>query len=452
MLKSLFKTSDSHAQPKVSAITLRAVGASTGFKVKLPPKWSDLLELSSRLVLGGNKTTNIFDRQGDKLVDIDVISPGDILYVSSDGSWQKPKIEKSTARERRQAAKSTIQQQQQQQTVHAPLAAVLLSEALRKTPVRRADETPARLCSGKPPYGLMGDPSQLGSGEVANFSRLRGAARAQAHVQLCMRTARRMQARNLESVGNKNPFPMGATCAIVGSSGSLTRSGHGRAIDAHRVVMRFNLAPAGGEWAADVGNRTTVRILTDKVVAPFMKSAKSKPGNGALSRFGRAAEPESVLLLYCMAQGWVGKCMHEQRVGHVNPVFLKHLRAVLDLQSGRGRLPSAGLAGMAMAISHCSRVTLYGFGNASDARGNGTGGHAAQCGHYWDCKRHQDTYFAGKQGYHDWAAQWRVLSGWIDTASQNASTRGALQFIDGGAGEETQQQRSMSMLGADEQA
>ena len=112
---------------------------------------------------------------------------------------------------------------QQQQTVHAPLAAVLLSEALRKTPVRRADETPARLCSGKPPYGLMGDPSQLGSGEVANFSRLRGAARAQAHVQLCMRTARRMQARNLESVGNKNPFPMGATCAIVGSSGSLTR-------------------------------------------------------------------------------------------------------------------------------------------------------------------------------------------------------------------------------------
>ena len=41
---------------------------------------------------------------------------------------------------------------------------------------------------------------------------------------------------------------------------------------------------------------------------------------------------------------------------------------------------------MAMAIAHCSRVSLYGFGNASDAKlANGTGGHAAQCGHYCVC-------------------------------------------------------------------
>ena len=37
--------------------------------------------------------------------------------------------------------------------------ALLLSPALRTTPIARADETPARLCSGKPPWGLLGDPS-----------------------------------------------------------------------------------------------------------------------------------------------------------------------------------------------------------------------------------------------------------------------------------------------------
>ena len=111
-------------------------------------------------------------------------------------------------------------------------------------------------------------------------------------------------------------------------------------------------------------------------------------------------------------------------------VFLRYLRAELDVFHGRGRLPSAGLAGMAMAIAHCRSVTLYGFGNASDARSNGTGGHAEQCGHYWECKRQQGAYFAGKQGYHDWAAQWRVLSAWIERAAANHTTRGALTFVD----------------------
>ena len=122
--------------------------------------------------------------------------------------------------------------------------------------------------------------------------------------------------------------------------------------------------------------------------------------------------------------------MNEHRVAHVNPVFLRHLRAELDAQQGRGRLPSAGLAGTAMALTHCARVRMYGFGNASDARSNGTGGHAEQCGHYWDCKRQQGAYFAGKQGYHDWSAQWRVMNSWFERADANETVRGRLVFVD----------------------
>lgn len=427
-----------------TSVHLRAVGETTGFKVRLPQTWKELLDVSSKLVLGGNVTRRVYDKLGDQLVAIDVINPDDVVYVTSTDAWRRPpkteddatSVKKGVRWERRQAGKAAAVAAASAvdnpfmavASLHGQsslLATALLGPAIRATPVVRGHETPTRLCSGRPPYGLLGDPSQLGSD--ANFSKLRGVARQQAHIGLCVATAKRMQARNSESVGPVAPiFPPGATCAVVGSSGALTRGGHGRAIDAHRVVMRFNLAPAGGEWSADVGSRTTVRILTDKVVAPYMKSAgKAKVPT---SRFGRAAEPASTLLLYCMAQGWVGKCMHENRVSHVNPVFLKHLRAELDAFHGRGRLPSAGLAGMAMALAHCSTVTLYGFGNASDARANGT--EAAQCGHYWECKRQQGQYFAGKQGYHDWSAQWRVMNSWFERADANETVRGRLVFVD----------------------
>jgi hypothetical protein len=428
----------------VATVHLRALGHSTGYKVRLPSTWGELLSLSSRLLLGGNSTRLVFDAHGDRLMDIDVVNPGDVLYASAGQMWRAPppsdERKAGKALRRNHTASGFLRRLplgsiDGGHSGHAHgnhgargegegrLAELLLSASLRATPVRRSDETPARLCSGRPPWGLMGDPTQLGSD--ANFSRLRGAVRQQAHVALCVRTARQMQRRNRETIGRQQAtiFPSGGSCAIVGSSGSLTGSRLGTQIDAHDVVMRFNLAPAGGAWGADVGNRTTVRVLTDKVVAPFLKASTA--------RFSRASEPHSTLLLYCMAQGWVGKCMHEARVAHVNPVFAKHLRAELDQQHGRGRLPSAGITGMAMAIAHCGTVTLYGFGNASDAKqGNGTTGHALACGHYWECSRQQGKYFAGKQGYHDWNAQWRVLSAWLDRVASNATLAGALRFVD----------------------
>jgi len=79
---------------------------------------------------------------------------------------------------------------------------------------------------------------------------------------------------------------------------------------------------------------------------------------------------------------------------------------------------------MAMAISHCSRVSIYGFGNASDANATGT-----ECGHYWECSRQQSKYFAGKAGYHDWYAQWRVVSAWLGRVAANSSHAGHLAFV-----------------------
>lgn len=87
-------------------------------------------------------------------------------------------------------------------------------------------------------------------------------------------------------------------------------------------------------------------------------------------------------LLYCMSP-WVGRCFHSgmrvepgggAKMWLVNPVRIKNLRAQLDARGGRGRLPSAGLVGASIALSTCRRVSLYGFGNASDANATGTHG------------------------------------------------------------------------------
>jgi hypothetical protein len=227
------------------------------------------------------------------------------------------------------------------------------------------------------------------------------------------------------------------------------------------VVVRFNLAPAGGALASHVGQKTTVRVLTDKSYLTFLRSGvqsvrsdmaaqnrsaairgralagagggfsrsggrgrSTRAGAKAMLAGGRAAEPQATLILYCMAQGWVGKCMHEQRMAHANPVFVRMLRAQLDEHHGRGRLPSAGVLGIAMALSRCDRVSLYGFGNASDSNG------ADECGHYWECSRQQVQYFGGKAGYHDWNAQWRLVSAWITSARSLATGGRGLIFHD----------------------
>ena len=57
-------------------------------------------------------------------------------------------------------------------------------------------------------------------------------------------------------------LPRRRTCAVVGSSGWMNGSALGSLIDSHDVVIRINRAPArGSAYEADVGRRTTIRVL-----------------------------------------------------------------------------------------------------------------------------------------------------------------------------------------------
>jgi hypothetical protein len=169
-----------------------------------------------------------------------------------------------------------------------------------------------------------------------------------------------------------------------------------------------------------VGNRTDVRFLTDK---SYMGYLSQRSGRGRRRGADDFSGERAVALLYCMAFGWLSKCMHEIRLPHANPAFVRGLKEQMDVVGGRGRIPSAGMLGIAMAVARCRTVRLFGFGNASDP--NST----ASCGHYWECSRAQAKYFRGKAGYHDWKAQWRLVSGWLATAAANRSHAGELTFV-----------------------
>ena len=152
-------------------------------------------------------------------------------------------------------------------------------------------------------------------------------------------------------------------------------------------------------------------------------------------------------MLYCF-NPWLGSCHYDVLSGVrtkspllLNP-HLVYLAAMLQrahaARAAPSVRPSTGLVGIGMALSMCSSVSLYGFGNDSDTSS------AGDCRYYWDCRFNvsRATFQArataagpcraplsasrhlSRRQNHDWHAQWRALSALIDT--------GDLQFHRGG--------------------
>jgi hypothetical protein len=182
------------------------------------------------------------------------------------------------------------------------------------------------------------------------------------------------------------------SCAVVGSGGRLRRAGHGQAIDSHEFVIRFNGAPAGGGWAADVGRRTSLSVLADVATTACIEGKARQPtlaaGAPGVERgllleaapgwrdvhacdyYPEAKPPPATLFLPKRGGGRrLAEFMAEQ------PDAELYLRsddfgAVVDAQIEAYRAdeshPTSGFNGVVLALHVCETVGVYGFGSPRD--------------------------------------------------------------------------------------
>ncbi|GAA6090948.1 alpha-N-acetylgalactosaminide alpha-2,6-sialyltransferase 5 [Tachysurus ichikawai] len=62
------------------------------------------------------------------------------------------------------------------------------------------------------------------------------------------------------------------SCSLVTSSGHLTAGGRGKEIDSSECVIRMNDAPSGRGFGADVGRRTTLRVIAHSSMQRVLRS------------------------------------------------------------------------------------------------------------------------------------------------------------------------------------
>ena len=169
-----------------------------------------------------------------------------------------------------------------------------------------------------------------------------------------------------------------ASCAVVGSSGVLKGGGLGGEIDGHEAVIRVNAAPVGG-YEADVGHRTTWRVLASKAWALWRNTSAWSVATGTARDTGVRPHPEGgnrrrrpndagVALVVC-DRPFLHECQRALLadaggVAHaVSPNFYFEVRR----HCGHSRIPLTGLVALALAMRSCATVDAYGFTHALDS-------------------------------------------------------------------------------------
>ncbi|XP_035517881.1 ST3 beta-galactoside alpha-2,3-sialyltransferase 8 [Morone saxatilis] len=176
------------------------------------------------------------------------------------------------------------------------------------------------------------------------------------------------------------------SCAVVGNSGNLRRSGNGNLINSHDFVIRMNKAMTRG-FEKDVGNRTTHHFLYPEsavdvgrgvslVLLPFKLRD--------LEWLTSALSTGNVKMTYMRVKDRVEA--DKDKVLVVNPVFFKYVN---DRWTERhGRYPSTGMLAIIFALHACDQVSVFGYG--ADKQGNWH--------HYWEENRYAGAF--RKTGVH----------------------------------------------------
>ncbi|KAG1970977.1 sia-alpha-2,3-Gal-beta-1,4-GlcNAc-R:alpha 2,8-sialyltransferase [Pimephales promelas] len=211
------------------------------------------------------------------------------------------------------------------------------------------------------------------------------------------------------------------TCAVVGNSGSLLKSGCGKEIDKHDFVIRCNLAPLE-QFAEDVGLRSDFTTMNPSVVGRVYGGLRDEAERGKLLLRLRQLNSSVLWIPAFMVKGG------ERHVNAVNQLVLKHsLRVHMAYPSFRFihavrrywltnkvniKRPSTGLLMYTMATRFCDEIHLYGFWPfPKDTAGNPVNYH------YYDTLKYR--YFSNA-GPHRMPLEFRTL--------KSLHNRGALKL------------------------
>lgn len=176
------------------------------------------------------------------------------------------------------------------------------------------------------------------------------------------------------------------SCAVVGNSGNLQRSGNGKLIDSHSSVIRMNKAVTRG-FEKDVGNRTTHHFMypesavdIDRGVSLVLLPFKLRDLEWVTS----ALSTGEVKMTYMRVKDRVKA--DKDKVLVVNPVFFKYAHE--HWTERHGRYPSTGMLAIIFALHTCDQVSVFGYG--ADKQGNWH--------HYWEENRYAGAF--RKTGVH----------------------------------------------------
>ncbi|KAM6927261.1 ST3 beta-galactoside alpha-2,3-sialyltransferase 8 [Xenentodon cancila] len=175
-------------------------------------------------------------------------------------------------------------------------------------------------------------------------------------------------------------------CAVVGNSGNLRKSGHGKLIDSHTFVIRMNKAVTQN-FENDVGNRTTHHFLYPEsamdldhgaslVLLPFKLRD--------LEWLTSALSTGKIKMTYMRVKERIEA--DKDKVLVVNPVFFKYVHD--RWTEHHGRYPSTGMLAIIFALHTCDQVSVFGYG--ADQQGNWH--------HYWEENRYAGAF--RKTGVH----------------------------------------------------
>ncbi|XRB18794.1 glycosyltransferase family 29 protein [Pseudoscourfieldia marina] len=142
-------------------------------------------------------------------------------------------------------------------------------------------------------------------------------------------------------------FQVFRTCALVSSSSAMAKSGLGREIDQHDVVMRINNAPVRG-FEDDVGSKTTLRY-TNNYSEGFREQENETVVAGKWCIHGPPCKSRDL------------KRLNEKKVHVMHPSFAKEY-AQTPYFRDMGHGPTSGFLSMLFLAHNCASISMYGFG------------------------------------------------------------------------------------------